>query len=131
MAGKNNFQRLLVIHVENGVLERPLFLRFSAEAEGSECAARLEALLVQEIAPGAPVSDIVPTISDLIREYEWEAHPFAKDFSALHTIIKVLRPGNQCKLGGQLDLMMKRINRIAPTSIQRTIRVRPAPQAGR
>ena len=42
MAGKNNFQRLLVIHVENGVLERPLFLRFSAEAEGSECAARLD-----------------------------------------------------------------------------------------
>ena len=123
MAGKNNFQRLLVIHVENGVLERPLFLRFSAEAEGSECAARLEALLVREIAPGAPVSDIVLTVSGLTREYEREAHPFAKDFSALHTIIKVLRPGNQCRLGGQLDLMMKRINRIAATSIQWKVRV--------
>ena len=85
------------------MLEKPLFLRFSAEAEGSECVARLEALLVQEIAPGAPVSDIVPTISDLIREYEREGHPFAKDFFALRAIIKVLRLGNQCRLVGQLD----------------------------
>lgn len=60
-------------------------------------------LLVQEIVPGAPRLRQVLTISDLIREYEWEAHPFAKDFSALHAIIKVLRLGNQCRLVGQLD----------------------------
>ena len=79
--------------------------------------------LFRRSSPGAPRLRQVLTISDLIREYEWEAHPFAKDFSALHTIIKVLRPGNQCKLGGQLDLMMKRINRIAATSIQWKVRV--------
>lgn len=85
--------------------------------------------LFRRSSPGAPRLRQVLTISDLIREYEWEAHPFAKDFSALHAIIKVLRLGNQCRLGGQLDLMMKRIDRIAPTSIEWKFRV-PARATG-
>lgn len=125
MAGKKQFPNgsWQYTFKKKGVLDKPLYLTFSTEKEGDEYAAKLEALLARGIVPlEHQSSEKVLTISELIREYEREAHPSAKDLSALNTIIKDLGPTRLTDINAAwVDnwiSMMKRIDKIAPTSIQ-------------
>lgn len=125
MAGKKQFPNgsWQYTFKKKGVLAKPLYLTFSTEKEGDEYAAKLEALLARGIVPlEHQASEKVLTISELIREYEREAHPSAKDLSALNTIIKDLGPTRLTDINAAwVDnwiSMMKRIDKIAPTSIQ-------------
>lgn len=125
MAGKKQFPNgsWQYTFKKKGVLDKPLYLTFSTEKEGDEYAAKLEALLARGIVPlEHQPSEKVLTISELIREYEREAHPSAKDLSALNTIIKDLGPTRLTDINAAwVDnwiSMMKRIDKIAPTSIQ-------------
>lgn len=125
MAGKKQFPNGTWQYTfkKKGVLERPLYLTFDTEAEGDDYAARLEALLDRGIVPAEHQrSERVLTIGELVREYERDAHPSAKDAGALNTIVK--------KLGGTgLDRInaawvdawiseMKRVEKVAPTTIR-------------
>ena len=106
-----------------GVLERPLYLTFSSEAEGDTYCRNLEAMLDRGIVPAqhtAPVRAL--TIADLVRLYERDAHPSAKDKSALGPVLR--RHGAQALTGINARWVdawideMKRIERLAPASIR-------------
>lgn len=125
MAGKKQFPNgsWQYTFKRKDVLDKPLYLTFSTEKEGDEYAAKLEALLARGIVPlEHQISDSVLTIKDLIHEYERDAHPSAKDISALNTIVKDLGPTRLADINAAwVDhwiSMMKRIDKIAPTTIQ-------------
>ncbi|WP_246610358.1 site-specific integrase [Comamonas fluminis] len=125
MAGKKQFPNgsWQYTFKRKDVLDKPLYLTFSTEKEGDEYAAKLEALLARGIVPlEHQISESVLTIKDLIQEYERDAHPSAKDISALNTIVKDLGPTRLADINAAwVDhwiSMMKRIDKIAPTTIQ-------------
>ena len=125
MAGKKQFPNgsWQYTFKKKGVLDKPLYLTFSTEKEGDEYAAKLEALLSRGIVPlEHQSSEKILTIADLIGEYEREAHPSAKDISGLNTIIKDLGLTRLSEINAAwVDhwiSTMKRIDNIAPTSIQ-------------
>lgn len=125
MAGKKQFPNGTWQYTfkKKGVLERPLYPTFDTEAEGDEYAARLESLLDRGIVPSEHQRiDRVLTISELVREYERDAHPSAKDVGALTTIVKSLgRTGLGEINAGWVDAWisaMKRVEKVAPTTIR-------------
>ncbi|UBQ43560.1 hypothetical protein [Comamonas thiooxydans] len=93
MAGKKQFANgsWQYIFKRKGVLDKPLYLTFSTEAEGDAYAAKLEALLARGIVPlEHQQTEQVLTIADLVGDYEREAHPSPKDVASLKTILPVL-----------------------------------------
>lgn len=89
MAGKKQFPNgtWQYIFKRKGVLEKPLYLTFDSEEEGDDYARKLEALLDRGIVPIEHQTMVrVLSISQLIGEYERDAHPSDKDRSALNTI---------------------------------------------
>lgn len=125
MAGKKQFPNGTWQYVfkKKGVLDRPLYMTFDSEVEGDEYAARLDALLARGIVPSEHQRvDRVLTISELVREYERDAHPSDKDRGALTTIVK-------SRGATPLDVInaawvdawiseMKRVDKVAPTTIR-------------
>lgn len=71
-----------------GVLPRPLYLTFASEAEGDAYCRNLEALLDKGIIPSErqPVARVM-TLAALARDYMRDAHPSAKDRSALGPVL--------------------------------------------
>lgn len=71
-----------------GVLDKPLYLTFASEAEGDAYCRTLEALLDKGIVPsGHQPQNSVRTIASLVREYERDAHPSAKDSGAFGPLL--------------------------------------------
>lgn len=72
-----------------GVLDKPIYMTFASEAEGDAYVKKVEALLDRGIVPGEfRRTEKIVTIMDLVREYERDAHPSAKDRGALGTIVQ-------------------------------------------
>jgi integrase len=106
-----------------GVLEKPIYLTFASEEEGDAHAARLEKLLDRGIVPTEyQPENRVRTVTDLIRSYERDAHPTAKDQGALGTIIKSRGATPLLSINaGWVDdwiMEMKRVEKLAPATIR-------------
>ena len=106
-----------------GVLEKPIYLTFASEVEGDAHAARLEKLLDRGIVPTEyQPENRIRMISDLVRSYERDAHPTAKDQGALGTIIKShgATPLASINAGWVDDWIveMKRVDKLAPATIR-------------
>lgn len=105
-----------------GLLDKPLYLTFKTEAEGDAFTERLEALLDRGIVPPEyqPKARI-KVLSELIREYERDAHPSAKDQGVLGTVLK--RWGDSPLASLNVDWVdqwvteMKREDKLAPSTI--------------
>lgn len=124
MAGKKQFANGTWQYVfkKKGVLDKPLYLTFSTEAEGDEYAAKLEALLSRGIVPlEHQKTEQVLTIADLIGDYEREAHPSPKDIASLKTIVPIHGTVHLTEINAAwVDhwiAQMKRIDKVAPTTI--------------
>jgi len=106
-----------------GVLEKPIYLTFESEVEGDAYVKKIEALLDRGIVPGEfkPASRIV-TILDLVREYEREAHPSAKDRGALGTIIESAGGTRLSSINAhwvdEWISSMKRLDKLVPGTIR-------------
>ena len=124
MAGKKRFANGTWQYVfkKKGVLDKPLYLTFSTEAEGDEYAAKLEALLARGIIPlEHQKTEQVLTIADLVGDYEREAHPSPKDIASLKTIVPIHGTVRLTEINAAwVDhwiAQMKRIDKVAPTTI--------------
>lgn len=106
-----------------GVLPRPIYLRFDSEAEGDAYVRNLEALLDRGIIPhDHQEASKVRTIADLVRAFERDAHPSAKDSSAFGPTLKAhgtrpLAAINAAWVDGWI-MEMKRIEALAPATIR-------------
>lgn len=128
MAGKKQFPNGTWQYTfkKAGVLDKPLYLTFTDEAEGDEYAARLDALLDRGIVPTEhrPQSRIV-RLDQLAREYELDAHPSVKDRGALNACLKrwgeTLLPKINAKWVDGIIEEMKRFEKLAPASIRARI----------
>jgi integrase len=106
-----------------GLLDKPIYLTFADEKEGDAFVAKVEKLLDKGIIPTelrAPSR--IDTITDLVREYERDAHPTAKDRAALGTIIKSKGPTRLSSINaGWVDdwiSELKRVDKLAPATIR-------------
>lgn len=106
-----------------GLLEKPIYMTFATEAEGDEYAARLEALLSRGIVPSEHQrQERVLTVSELVREYERDAHPSQKDRGALGPILREY--GSTPLTAIDVDWVdawissMKRVENLAPATIR-------------
>lgn len=106
-----------------GVLDKPIYMTFTDEAEGDAYAARLDALLARGLVPTELRAPDKPlNIQQLVRLYEQDAHPSKKDRAALGTVLAV--NGGQPLTGitsAWVDgwiMEMKRIDKIAPATIR-------------
>lgn len=109
-----------------GVLEKPLYLSFAVESEGDAVAANLDKLLARGIVP----TQFLPSapmrrLSDLVAEYERDAHPSHKDRGAFGPILRDLGDVPLTSITAPwVDAWvdsMKRVERLAPGSIQARI----------
>lgn len=106
-----------------GLLDRPIYMTFSTEAEGDAYADRLETLLDRGIIPTEHQSESrVLTVRDLVREYERDTHPSQKDLSALGVIVRMWGDTRLSIIdAGWVDTWiseMKRIEVLAPATIR-------------
>ncbi|MGB3290993.1 MAG: site-specific integrase [Burkholderiaceae bacterium] len=125
MAGKKRFPNGTWQYTfkRAGVLDKPLYMTFDSETEGDAYAERLEALLDRGIVPSeAQAGGKVLTIAQLDREYQRDAHPSAKDRSALGVIVGSHGGVRLTSLDAAwVDTWisgMKRIEKLAPASIR-------------
>lgn len=91
MAGKKQFPNGTFQYVfkRAGVLDKPIYLTFSNEAEGDEYAKRLDMLLDRGIVPNELREPTrITTIEHLVRDYSRDAHPSAKDEQQLTAVVK-------------------------------------------
>lgn len=106
-----------------GLLSKPLYLTFDDEAKGDEYAKRIEALLDRGIVPPEfQRKELVGTVLDLVRMYERDAHPSAKDRKIFGPILKahgtrLLTDINAKWVDGWVA-EMKRVEKLTPASIQ-------------
>ena len=125
MAGKKQFPNgsWQYVFKKNRLLDKPIYLTFSSEAEGDEYAARLDALLSRGIVPAEhQQQERVLTIAELVREYERDAHPSAKDRGNFGTIIEKhgrlpLTEINAAWVDAWIA-EMKRVDKLAPATIR-------------
>lgn len=125
MAGKKQFPNgtWQFTFKRAGVLDKPIYLTFDTEAEGDEYARKLEALLSKGIVPTEFKRETgIGTIADLVREYERNAQPSAKDVSAMGAVLKT-RGVTSLKAitSGWVDdwiAEMKRVEQLAPATIR-------------
>ncbi|WP_103018158.1 site-specific integrase [Alicycliphilus denitrificans] len=109
-----------------GVLDKPLYMTFSSEQEGDEYAARLDALLSRGIVPTELRAPDKPlNIQQLVRLYEQDAHPSAKDQGALGVVLKV-HGGHPLTAitSAWVDEWiseMKRVEKLAPATIRQRV----------
>ncbi|WGT64961.1 site-specific integrase [Variovorax paradoxus] len=106
-----------------GLLDKPIYLTFADEKEGDAFVAKVEKLLDKGIVPTElQVPSRIVTITDLVREYERDAHPKQKDRDALGTIIKAKGAVRLTSIdAGWVDdwiSEMKRIDKLAPATIR-------------
>jgi len=106
-----------------GLLDKPIYLTFADEKEGDAFVAKVEKLLDKGIVPTElQVPSRIVTITDLVREYERDAHPKQKDRDALGTIIKSKGTARLTSIdAGWVDdwiSEMKRIDKLAPATIR-------------
>lgn len=125
MAGKKQFPNgtWQFTFKKAGVLDKPIYLTFATEAEGDEYARKLEPLLARGIVPAEFRTEVrILTIAQLVREYERDAHPSAKDLSALNVVAKHRgdTPLKSITAAWVDDWIteMKRVERIAPATIR-------------
>ena len=125
MAGKKKFPNGTIQYVikKAGLLPKPIYMTFANESEGDAYVARVEALLAKGIIP-ADLTQETKTLNirDLVREYEQDAHPSAKDQSALSMVLKdhgtlPLTMITSAWVDAWID-SMKRVERIAPATIR-------------
>ncbi len=73
----------------SGLLEKPIYVNFTNEAEGDAFAVRLDKLLDRGIVPTEyQRPDRMRSINELVRAYEAQAHPSSKDVGQLSTIVR-------------------------------------------
>lgn len=106
-----------------GLLEKPIYLTFDTEEEGNEFCGRVEALLNAGIVPTEhQVQEKIITIADLVRIYERDAHPSAKDQSRFGPILRTRGMTPLARINAAwVDVWineMKRVEKLAPTSIR-------------
>lgn len=127
MAGKKKFANGTVQYTfkRAGLLEKPIYMTFPNEVEGDAFAQRVELLLDRGIVPTdlqQPSSARITTIKDLVRAYERDAHPTAKDRGQLTTIIKSRGDTHLPSINaGWVDdwiSELKRIEKLAPATIR-------------
>lgn len=109
-----------------GVLDKPLYMTFADEAEGDEYAARLDALLSRGLVPSELRAPDKPlNIDQLVRLYEHEAHPSAKDCGALGPVLRThgTRPLTAITSGWVDEWIaeMKRVEKLAPATIRQRV----------
>lgn len=125
MAGKKQFPNGTWQYTfkKAGLLEKPIYLTFQTEAEGDAYARKLDALLRAGILPTEfkPPAQ-VQTLAELVREYERQSHPSAKDRGAMSA---VLRDRGDTRLtainAAWVDdwvAVMKSIEKLAPSTIR-------------
>lgn len=125
MAGKKQFPNGTWQYSfrRKGVLDKTLYLTFADEAEGDAYAKRLDALLDKGIVPAEHQQrSLVLAISDLVREYERDAHPSSKDRSALGPLLQTYGRLPVTSINATwVDAWiaeMKRRERLAPATIR-------------
>lgn len=91
MAGKKQFANgtWQYSFKRKGVLDKTLYLTFASEEEGDAYARKLDALLDRGIVPTEhqPRARVL-SLSELVREYERDAHPSQKDRSAIGAVLR-------------------------------------------
>lgn len=125
MAGKKQFPNgtWQFVFKKAGLLEKPIYMTFSSEAEGDEHAKRVEALLDAGIVPTEFKAETkVLTIAQLVREYERDAHPSPKDQGAMRAVLKTygdlpLRSITAAWVDEWIS-SMKRMEKISPATIR-------------
>jgi integrase len=125
MAGKKHFPNGSIQYVfkRAGVLDKPLYLTFTDEAEGDAYAKRLDALLARGIVPNElREPGRVLTIAHLVREYSRDAHPSGKDEQQLSAVVrsKGATPLASIKSAWVDDWIneLKREGKLAPATIR-------------
>ncbi|MGO4302285.1 site-specific integrase [Cupriavidus sp. RAF12] len=109
-----------------GVLDKPIYLTFESEEEGDAYAIKLEALLDHGIVPTEfRGQDSVTTLKELVRQYELDAHPSAKDQGALRACLRLwgetqLKKINAAWVDERIS-EMKRLEKLAPATIRARI----------
>ena len=91
MAGKKQFANgtWQYSFKRKGVLDKTLYLTFASEEEGDAYARKLDALLDRGIVPTEHQTRArVLSLSELVREYERDAHPSQKDRSAIGAVLR-------------------------------------------
>lgn len=106
-----------------GVLEKPLTLYFSSEAEGDAFAVKLESLLDKGIVPTEyQTTHRINTIETLSRMYLRDAHVKPKDVDVLGTVCNAVGPtaidNIDAKWVDNWISDMKRIDKLAPATIR-------------
>lgn len=109
-----------------GLLDKPIYLTFASEAEGDAYVDRLEKLLDRGIVPAEHrTKSDVTTIAELVTEYCRDAHPSAKDVSALNTVVESKGETTLISLNAAwVDAWvtdLKRVDCIAPATIRAKI----------
>lgn len=125
MAGKKQFPNGTWQYTfkKAGLLDKPIYLTFDTEDEGDTYAAKLETLLDRGIVPTEFKREVrITTILHLVREYERDAHPSAKDISAMNAVLKAKgdAPLRGITAGWVDDWIaeMKRLEKLAPATIR-------------
>ncbi len=125
MAGKKQFPNgsWQYTFKRAGVLESPIYLTFDTEVEGDAFAAKLDALLDRGIVPAEyQIRQTIISIAELVKEYERDAHPSAKDMGALRTILPTRGSVTLDRItAGWVDdwiQEMKRVDNLAPATIR-------------
>lgn len=106
-----------------GLLDKPIYMTFSNEAEGDAYASRLESLLQRGIIPTEhQVDGRVITIADLDREYQRAAHPSPKDVSALSVVVRTKGKTRLSSIDAawvdEWITTMKQVDHLAPSTIR-------------
>lgn len=106
-----------------GVLDKPLYLTFSTEAEGDAFSKKLEALLDRGIVPTEyQTVNRILTIDNLVTMYMRDAHVKPKDLDVLGTVCKsvgttALASINAKWVDGWIS-DMKRVDKLAPSTLR-------------
>lgn len=106
-----------------GLLDKPLYLTFTTEAEGDAFAKKLEALLDRGIVPTEyQTTQRVLTISGLVNQYIKEAHVKDKDRGVLSTVDNSVGAAPLAGItAAWVDNWitdMKRVDRLSPSTIR-------------
>ncbi len=128
MAGKKIFPNGTIQYTFKrvGLLDKPIYLTFDNEAEGDAFAKRLDLLLDNGIVPTEyQAKSGTTTVGELIRQYERDGHPSAKDCGVLRTVYATHADDRIAAIN--VDWVdnwisdMKRIDKLVPSTIRSKI----------
>ena len=137
MAGKKQFANgtWQYSFKRKGVLDKTLYLTFADEEEGDAYAQRLDALLDRGIVPTEhqPRARVL-SLSELVREYERDAHPSQKDRSAIGAVLRAHGGLPVSRIDAAwVDAwisQMKRMEHLAPATIRARVGRWPGVRTG-